>query len=130
MHKGEPVFINGDGSTSRDFCYVANAVQANLLAATTENAEGLNQVYNIAVGGRTTLNELHQLIASELQMHLPDVKVDGPQYRDFRAGDVQHSLASIDKARSRLGYRPSHTIAEGMKEAMAWYVGDLATFSP
>lgn len=125
MHKGEPVFINGDGATSRDFCYVANAVQANLLAATTQNEDALNQVYNVAVGGRTTLNDLHTLIAGELRARLPGLAVQAPQYRDFRAGDVQHSLASIDKARSRLGYAPTHTIADGMKEAMDWYVRDL-----
>ncbi len=125
MHKGEPVFINGDGETSRDFCFVANAVQANLLAATRENADALNQVYNVAVGDRTTLNDLHRLIKSELQRHLPGLHVDAPQYRDFRAGDVRHSLASIDKARSRLGYEPTHTISLGMKDAMDWYVRDL-----
>ena len=125
MHKGEPVFINGDGETSRDFCFVANAVQANLLAATRENADALNQVYNVAVGDRTTLNDLHRLIKSELQRHLPGLNVDAPQYRDFRAGDVRHSLAAIDKARTRLGYEPTHTISLGMKDAMDWYVRDL-----
>lgn len=125
MYKGEPVFINGDGNTSRDFCYVANAVQANLLAATRENVDALNQVYNVAVGDRTTLSDLHRLIRSELQKHLPELQVKAPQYRDFRAGDVRHSLASIAKARSRLSYEPTHTIADGMKEAMDWYVRDL-----
>lgn len=125
MHKGEPVFINGDGETSRDFCYVANAVQANLLAATRENADAFNQVYNVAVGDRTTLNDLHRLIKGELQKHLPELHVDAPRHRDFRAGDVRHSLASIAKAQSRLGYEPTHTIVDGMKEAMQWYVRDL-----
>lgn len=129
MREGEPVFIYGDGNTSRDFCYIANAVQANLLAATSENADALNQVYNVAVGERTTLNDLHRLIKGELQKHLPALHVDAPQYRDFRAGDVRHSLASIDKARTRLGYQPSHTIVDGMKEAMDWYVRDLAPFT-
>ncbi|MDP3229855.1 MAG: NAD-dependent epimerase/dehydratase family protein [Acidovorax sp.] len=127
MHGGEPVYINGDGQTSRDFCFVANAVQANLLAATTANPDALRQVYNVAVGDRTTLNDLHRLIGTELKNHLPELEIAPPLYRDFRAGDVQHSLASIDKARTRLGYQPSHTIAQGMKEAMAWYVRDLAT---
>ncbi len=125
MHRGEPVFINGDGETSRDFCYVANAVQANLLAGTTDNANALNQVYNVAVGDRTTLKDLHSLIKTELQNHLQDLQVGEPQYRDFRPGDVRHSLASIDKARERLGYEPGYTIALGMKEAMDWYVRDL-----
>ena len=129
MMKGEPIFINGDGKTSRDFSYVANAVQANLLAATSENADALNQVYNVAVGERTNLKDLHCLIRAELKRHLPEMLVDVPQYRDFRTGDVIHSLASIDKAKNRLGYQPSHTIASGMKEAMDWYVRDLASFS-
>jgi len=127
MLKGEPVFINGDGETSRDFCYVQNAIQANLLAATRENSDAFNQVYNVAVGDRTTLNGLYHLIRSELQRHLPGLSVQEPQYRDFREGDVRHSLASIEKAHSRLGYRPTHTIAEGMKEAMDWYVRDLSS---
>lgn len=130
MHKGEPVFINGDGETSRDFCFVANAVQANLLAATTDNAGALNQVYNVAVGDRTTLNDLHRLIRSELQRHLPSLQVEEPKYRDFRAGDVRHSLAAIDKARSLLGYEPTHTISLGMKDAMDWYVRDLPSIAP
>ncbi len=130
MHKGDSVFINGDGNTSRDFCYVANAVQANLLAATTDNPDAFNQIYNVAVGDRTTLSTLHGLIKSELQTHLPSLQIAAPEYRDFRAGDVRHSQASIDKAHSRLGYEPSHTIALGMKEAMAWYVTDLLPSTP
>jgi UDP-N-acetylglucosamine/UDP-N-acetylgalactosamine 4-epimerase len=127
MLKGDPVFINGDGETSRDFCYVQNAIQANLLAATRENSDAFNQVYNVAVGDRTTLNSLYHLIRGELQGHLPGLQVGEPRYRDFREGDVRHSLASIDKARSRLGYQPTHTISDGMKEAMDWYVRDLGS---
>jgi UDP-N-acetylglucosamine 4-epimerase len=123
--KGDPLFINGDGETSRDFCFVANVIQANLLAATAENLEASNQVYNIAVGDRTTLNELHALIVRELRSRLPDLKVSAPEYRDFRAADVLHSLASIDKAASLLGYQPTHNISKGMAEAMDWYVEDL-----
>lgn len=123
--KGDPLFINGDGETSRDFCFVANVIQANLLAATAENLEASNQVYNIAVGDRTTLNELHVLIVRELRSRLPDLKVSAPEYRDFRAADVLHSLASIDKAASLLGYQPTHNISKGMAEAMDWYVEDL-----
>jgi UDP-N-acetylglucosamine 4-epimerase len=125
MMKGDTVYINGDGETSRDFCYVANTVQANLLAATTENPAATNQVYNVAVGERTSLNDLHRLIKLELQRLLPDLEIAPPQYRDFRAGDVRHSLADISKAASLLAYAPSHTIAQGMREAMAWYVQDL-----
>ena len=128
--KGEPVFINGDGETSRDFCFVANAVQANLLAATTENTEARNQVYNVAVGDRTTLNELFHLLRDNLawlvvaendvtQLAMPYA----PVYREFRAGDVRHSQADIGKGQRLLGYAPTHRLAEGVPEAMAWYVG-------
>jgi UDP-N-acetylglucosamine 4-epimerase len=126
MMKGDTVYINGDGETSRDFCFVANAVQANLLAATAENPAATNQVYNVAVGERTNLNALHQLIRSELIRLMPSLDIAPPEYRDFRAGDVRHSLADIGKASSLLGYQPSHTIAQGMRDAMAWYVQDLA----
>lgn len=120
--KGETVFINGDGETSRDFCFVANAVQANLLAATTCNPEALAQVYNVAVGDRTTLNDLFMLLRDNLVPH--GVKSDvQPTYRDFRAGDVRHSQANIAKAQQRLGYAPTHRLAEGVSVAMPWYVG-------
>lgn len=123
--KGDPLFINGDGETSRDFCFIANVIQANLLAATAENPDASNQVYNIAVGDRTTLNELHALIVRELRSRLPNLQVSAPEYRDFRAADVRHSLASIEKAASLLGYQPTHNISKGMAEAMDWYVQDL-----
>ncbi|MFP5467294.1 MAG: NAD-dependent epimerase/dehydratase family protein [Gammaproteobacteria bacterium] len=122
--KRETVFINGDGETSRDFCYVANAVQANILAATTQNPEAKNQVYNVAVGDRTTLNTLFGLLRENLLAHgvSPDVQ---PTYRDFRAGDVRHSQAATDKAQSLLGYVHSHTLAQGVAEAMPWYAAKL-----
>jgi len=122
--KGEPVFINGDGSTSRDFTYVANAVQANLLAATTTQPDARNQVYNVAVGDRTTLNDLFQTLKTSLAAHgvAPGTL---PQYRDFRAGDVRHSQADVRKAGRLLGYQPSHPLADGVVEAMPWYVSDL-----
>lgn len=113
----QPVYINGDGETSRDFCFVANAVQANLLAATTTNPDAINQVYNVACGARTTLNELFALIRGHTEV---DASVT-PVYRDFRAGDVRHSLASITKAETLLGYTPSHNVAQGLAEAAAWY---------
>ncbi len=125
MLKSEPLYINGDGHSSRDFCFVANVIQANLLAATADASEALNQVYNVAVGDRTTLRELHALIKSELLKRLPQLEVAAPQYRDFRAADVRHSLASIEKASKLLGYQPTHTIGHGMAEAMDWYVQDL-----
>lgn len=125
MIHNEPVFINGDGETSRDFCYIANAVQANLLAAAAEHPDAVNQVYNVAVGDRTTLNELVEAIRSILEPSFPHLKGFTPNYRDFRPGDVRHSLADISKAHTMLGYEPSHRIREGLLEAMDWYVKDL-----
>ncbi len=119
MTKGEPVYINGDGETSRDFCYIANVVQANLLAASTRNTEAVNQVYNIAVGSRTTLNELYAQLKQNLIFSCPHLKNAQAVYREFRAGDVRHSLASIDKAREKLGYEPTHNIEQGL--AMSWH---------
>ena len=121
MIKGEPVYINGDGETSRDFCYIANVVQANLLAASTPNTEAVNQVYNIAVGERTTLNELYAQLKQNLNCSSPHLKDVQVVYREFRAGDVRHSMASIDKARERLGYEPTQSIGQGLRLAMPWY---------
>lgn len=121
--KGETVYINGDGETSRDFCYVANAVQANILAATTQNPEAKNQVYNVAVGDRTTLNTLFSLLRENLLAHgvSPDVQ---PTLRDFRAGDVRHSQASVDKISILLGYSSPVNLAQGLSEATPWYLRD------
>jgi UDP-N-acetylglucosamine 4-epimerase len=119
--QGEPVFINGDGETSRDFCYVDNAVQANLLAATTQKAEAKNQVYNVAVGDRATLNDLYTALRNNLIAHGVSPTAE-PSYREFRAGDVRHSQADVGKAKQLLGYEPSHRLAEGLVEACAWYV--------
>jgi UDP-N-acetylglucosamine/UDP-N-acetylgalactosamine 4-epimerase len=121
----EPVYINGDGATSRDFCYVDNAVQANLLAATVSEPAALNQVYNVAVSERTTLNELYEMQRALLVEHCPWVKDAKPVYREFRDGDVRHSQADISKAQRLLGYAPSHRIADGLREAMGWYVRNL-----
>jgi UDP-N-acetylglucosamine 4-epimerase len=123
--KGEPVYINGDGETSRDFCFIENVRQANLLAATSESSEATNQVYNVAVGDRTTLNQLYEQIKLNLlvsHQHLRDIN---PVYRDFRGGDVRHSLADISKAATCLGYQPTHRVGDGLKVAMAWYVRHL-----
>lgn len=125
MIHNEPVWINGDGETSRDFCYVANAVQANLLAAVAEHDYATNQIYNVAVGDRTTLNELFEAIRTSLAPRFEHLVNFKPQYRDFRSGDVRHSLADISKARALLGYEPSHRIREGLVEAMDWYVSDI-----
>lgn len=119
--QGEPVFINGDGETSRDFCFVANAVQANLLAATTREPEARNQVYNVAVGDRTTLNNLFNLLRDNLFIHGVAATTQ-PIYRDFRAGDVRHSLADVGKAQRLLGYAPTHRLPEGVAQAVPWYV--------
>ena len=121
MIKGEPIYINGNGETSRDFCYIANVVQANLLAASTPNTEAVNQVYNIAVGSRTTLNELYAQLKQNLISSYPHLKDAQAVYREFRAGDVRHSLASIDKARERLGYEPTQEIVQGLELAVPWY---------
>jgi UDP-N-acetylglucosamine 4-epimerase len=118
---GETVFINGDGETSRDFCYVANAVQANILAAIAVEGEARNQVYNVAVGDRTTLNQLFGLLRDGLGQ--VGVKSGAqPTYRDFRAGDVRHSQADVGKARKLLGYEPTHALKQGLDEALSWYV--------
>ena len=122
MLRGEPCLINGDGETSRDFCYVANAVQANLRAALVEEPAALNQVFNVAVGQRTTLMQLHELLAAALMQLDPSLRVAPPVKRGFREGDVRHSLADIGKAASLLGYAPSHDVRAGLQEAAAWYV--------
>ena len=122
----DTVHINGDGESSRDFCYIDNVVQANLLAALSGNAEAVNQVYNVALNERTTLNELHQMMCRLLAERFPHVHRHRPQYREFRAGDVRHSQADISKARTLLGYAPTHRLSEGLREAMDWYVRRLA----
>ena len=120
--KKEKIFINGDGETSRDFCYIKNAVQANLLAATTENQEAVNQVYNVAVGDRTTLNDLFALIQTKLFKRINTLDYVEADYRDFRPGDVRHSQADISKAEKLIGFKPTHKIDEGLEESMDWYV--------
>ena len=122
----EPVYINGDGQTSRDFCYVENAIQANLLAAVAEDPAALNQVYNVAVAERITLNELFEMERALLMDHFPRVRECRPRYREFRAGDVLHSQADISKARKLLRYAPTHRVGEGLKEAMGWYIRSLS----
>ncbi len=120
---GAPCYINGDGETSRDFCFVGNVVQANLLAALSPRAAG---VYNIAAGGRTTLNELHALIAARLAEQSPGLQPPPPVYRDFREGDIRHSLADISRAAADLGYAPVYSAAEGMRETVRWYAAQTA----
>jgi UDP-N-acetylglucosamine 4-epimerase len=118
--KGEPVFINGDGETSRDFSFIQNAIQANLLAATS-SVEARNQVYNMAVGDRTTLNQLFDLIRDNLVAYGVPSSIH-PEYIDFRAGDVRHSMADTSKAQRLLGYEPTHKISEGINSSIKWYI--------
>jgi UDP-N-acetylglucosamine 4-epimerase len=121
----EPVYINGDGETSRDFCYIDNCVQANLLAALSSEVKSLNQVYNVAYGERTTLNDLFQLIRDRVARVYPRVRNTKPIYREFRPGDVRHSLADITKANKLLGYAPEFSVKAGLERATDWYVNNL-----
>lgn len=120
------VHINGDGETSRDFCFIDNVVQANILAALADQPEAVNQVYNVALNERTSLNQLHQMMCELLGERFPHVREQKPEHVGFRAGDVRHSQADIGKAQTLLGYAPTHRINEGMKQAMDWYVDSLA----
>lgn len=121
MISGDDVFINGDGETSRDFCFIENTVQANILAATTQNDEAKNQVYNVAVGDRTTLNGLFNAIKAALNEN-GVIYTKEPIYRDFRAGDVRHSQADVSKIKNLLGYAPKFVITQGIESAMPWYI--------
>lgn len=118
---GERCVINGDGETSRDFCYIENVLQANILAAIAP-PESTHEVYNVAFGGRTTLASLFELIRDGLAEYRPGLAGAEPEYRDFRPGDVRHSLADVSKAQRLLGYEPTHSVRDGLKEALAWYV--------
>ena len=120
----EDIYINGDGETSRDFCYVDNTVQMNLLAATTQNDKAIDQVYNVALNDKTSLNELHNMIQKMLIERVGGLKMKNPIYRDFRAGDVRHSQASIDKAKKLLDYQPNYKIIDGMEKVIDWYISN------
>ncbi len=120
--RGDPVFINGDGETSRDFCYVANVVQANLLAATTTKPEAIGQIYNIAAGRRTTLNELFAKIRLRIARLRPNATGCESRHQPERIGDVRHSLADTSLAQALLGYAPTHDVEQGLDEASAWYL--------
>lgn len=125
MLNGEDVYINGDGETSRDFTYIDNVVQANILAGTTNNTEAFAKAYNTAAGGRETLNNLFKAIKNGLEENLPELNIKNAIYRDFRAGDIRHSNANIDKAKELLGYEPTHNLEQGLKESIAWYINDI-----
>jgi UDP-N-acetylglucosamine 4-epimerase len=121
MLQGQPVHIYGDGETSRDFSYISNVVQANILAALTENPAALNAVFNIALGETTSLNHLFYMVQDALRKLDPSISEQTPLYKDFRPGDVRHSHAAIENARALLGYEPTHRIHEGLILAMDWY---------
>ena len=122
---GSGVRINGDGETSRDFCYIDNCVQANILAGCTDNPEAVNQVYNVACGHRTTLNELFLMIRELVVREKPEAAGMEPEYRDFRPGDVRHSLADVTKGRELLGFDPRYSVREGLERAAKWYIENL-----
>jgi UDP-N-acetylglucosamine 4-epimerase len=121
MLRDEPIEIFGDGSTTRDFCYIANVVQANLLAATADMNPNRHEVVNVAVGGRTSLNDLFAMLRSLLLADHPHLQARKPVHREFRLGDIRHSQADITKAQQCLGYSPSHTVEQGLREALVWY---------
>ena len=123
--RGAPVQINGDGETARDFCYIDNVVQANLRAATVEAGSAVGEVYNVAVGDSTTLNELHALLTGMLAARDAGFVARAPVYADFRPGDVRFSRADIGKARRLLGFRPTHRVREGLEQALDWYISRL-----
>jgi UDP-N-acetylglucosamine 4-epimerase len=126
MLHGSPVAIYGDGETTRDFCYIANVVQANLLAATCGDREALGQVYNVAAGGRMSLNTLFAALCDRIRKRYPGLNVPGPVYEPFRPGDIAHSQADITKARRLLGYDPTYDVRAGLDEALPWYEGRLS----
>jgi UDP-N-acetylglucosamine 4-epimerase len=123
---GRSCVIYGDGETTRDFCYIDNVIQANLLAAVSAGSDVAGEVFNVAYGGRTTLNELYQYIADGLRRRDPRLHVPPPAYAEFRAADIRHSQADISKAREYLGYSPTHSAEQGLSETLEWYVQNLA----
>ncbi len=124
--RNQPLQINGDGETSRDFCFIDNVVQINLLAALADNPQAPNQIYNVALGDRTTLNALYQAMREALLESFPHLQTYQPRYGDFRNGDVRHSQADISKAKTLLGYEPTHRIDQGLRQAIKWYQQHLA----
>jgi UDP-N-acetylglucosamine 4-epimerase len=127
--RGQPAYVNGDGKNGRDFCYVENVVQANLLAALAEEAAA-NQAYNIALGEQTTLNELFEMIRLLLVPRMPQLSAVRPVHREPRRGDVRFSQADISKAKKLLGFRPTHRVLEGLEKTVDWYAANLAAAEP
>ena len=124
--EGAPIQINGDGETTRDFCHIDNVVLANLLAATTEKAEAVNKIYNIACGERSSLNQLFATMRDLLASRDPMLAKRQPEFREFRPGDVRHSQADITRARTWLGYAPGVSLAQGLEAALSWYLKHAA----
>lgn len=122
MLEGQPVYINGTGETSRDFCFVDNAVQVNILAGTVDRASALNRVYNVALDARTTLNELFALLRTQLEPDHEHLRGSSPVYREFREGDILHSQADISQAVQLLGYAPTHKVSQGIEETLRWHI--------
>ena len=127
--RGEPCRINGDGETSRDFCYIDNVVQANVLAATAPADRAAGEVFNVALGDRTTLNQLFFWLRDGLVEARPELAGEKPVYSDFRSGDVRHSQADISKIQMHLGYAPTHRVERGIIESLAWYVAHLESIT-
>lgn len=125
MLHSEDIYINGDGETSRDFTYIDNIVQMNILSGMTTNQDAFGQAYNTAAGGRETLNNLFRAIKNGLEKNVKNLEVKDPIYRDFRAGDIRHSNANINKAKELVWYNPTHTLKEGLKESIDWYIEDI-----
>ena len=123
--ENKEVLIYGDGETSRDFCYIDNVIQANILAALTTEENSLNQIYNIALNDQTSLLDLYKLISGAISEIDPSINIPDPIYKDFRAGDVAHSKADITKAKELLKYDPTHRVKEGIKETVTWYMKNL-----
>jgi UDP-N-acetylglucosamine 4-epimerase len=125
MLHNEDVYINGDGETSRDFTYIDNVVQMNIISGMTTNQDAFGQAYNTAAGGRETLNNLYKEISNALKTKITSLDIKKPIYRDFRAGDIRHSNANIEKAKNLLGYESSHTLETGLVESLEWYINDI-----
>jgi UDP-N-acetylglucosamine 4-epimerase len=126
MLRGEPVYINGDGETARDFCFIENVVQANILAGTVQDPEAVNKVYNVALGEQTSLNQLFKSLNELLSARDDSFRGTPPVYRDFRAGDVRFSRADISKAKRHLGFKPTCKVHDGLERAIEWYVARLS----
>lgn len=121
MIANQPVIVHGTGETSRDFCFVKNVVQANILAATVSDNKSVNTIYNVALNQRTSLNELFEILRDYLQTSYVGLKDNKPEYVPFRTGDIMHSQADISRAQKLLGYRPTHTVLQGLHETLTWY---------